>query len=437
MIFCIFINTVVNAKYLIENQFEIANLNIDRTKPKIELISINNTNKGYEIYANKTHTITIKVKIIEKNIQNIYFDKEHIKIKLDNNIINIDSMKLTKLEDIQDGKIYQIQLDNINGNGKLKINILEGTVVDKGELKNEEQEIDTKITIDNIAPKGTFSETKISNGKVKGNVKLSETIRKIDGWNFLQDNLKIEKEFTNNISYELPITDYAGNTTVVKISITQATYINITYASHNSEVGWTYGYGNYDIAGANAVKRSSKLKTEAIAIHVEGNTEADFLQANTYVYTYWGSGSEAKDTSTGTIYRYGYNPYEGKYKTMKDSYLITLQEQKYFQFGGAGINKYQNTDINGKNPIPMDKANNHNYGVCGLKIKLKDYSQFSIIYQILVDGVGWIAAKSDDQECMYNKTKPMSAFRIALVPKSEKNYVLNTWNKDIGTFNLK
>ena len=96
-IFCIFINTIVNAKYLIENQFEIANLDIDGTKPKIEVISINNTNKEYENYANKTHTITVKVKITEKNIQNIYFDKEHIKIKLDDNIISADSMKLTKL----------------------------------------------------------------------------------------------------------------------------------------------------------------------------------------------------------------------------------------------------------------------------------------------------------------------------------------------------
>lgn len=149
-IFCIFINTIVNAKYLIENQFEIANLDIDGTKPKIEIVSINNANKEYENNANKTHIITIKVKITEKNIQKIYFDKEHIKIKLDNNIINIDSMKLTKLEDTQDGNIYQIELNNVSKNGELKINILEGTVVDKGDLKNDAQEINTNIEIDNI-----------------------------------------------------------------------------------------------------------------------------------------------------------------------------------------------------------------------------------------------------------------------------------------------
>ena len=70
-------------------------------------------------------------------------------------------------------------------------------------------------------------------------------------------------------------------------------------------------------------------------------------------------------------------------------------------------------------------------------MKLKDYSYFSIIYQILVNEVGWVSACSDGQECMYFKDKPMSAFRIALVPKTEKQYVIDTWNKDIGTFNIK
>lgn len=436
-IFCIFINTIVNAKYLIENQFEIANLDIDGTKPKIEVISINNTNKEYENYANKTHTITVKVKITEKNIQNIYFDKEHIKIKLDDNIISADSMKLTKLEDIQDGKIYQIQLDNISENGKLKINILEGTVVDKGALKNDNLEIDTKITIDNIAPKGTFSETKTSNGKVNGSVKLSENIREIDGWTFLQDNLKIEKEFTNNISYELPITDYAGNTAIVKISITQATYINIIYASHNSVVGWSFGYGNYDVAGKDAIAVNSVYKTEALAFNISGNVDADFVQASSYIYTYWGEGRHGKCTTSGVVYNDGYNPSNGSYKSMKSTDLIKLEDKKYFQLGGSGINQDCNTDMNGNDPIPSNIACQYKYGISGISLKLKDYSQFSVVYQILVDKVGWLKACSNGQECMYSKDKPMSAFRIALIPKSEKQHVLDTWNKDIGTFNFK
>lgn len=436
-IFFIFINTVVNAKYLMENQFEIANLNIDRTKPEIQLVSINNTNTGYESYANKTHTITIKIKIIEKNIKNILLDKDHIKIKLNNNYINLDVIKVNKLEDIENGKMYQIQLNNITGNGKLKIEILKGSIIDKGDLVNELKEIDTKIIVDNTAPNGTFAETKISDGKVNGSIKLSEGIRKIDGWNFSQDNLKMEKQFTNNISYELPIIDYAGNKSIIEIAITKATYINIIYASHNSLIGWTFGYGNYDIAGKNAINVSPRLKTEALAFNISGNVASDFLQGRAYIHTYWGQGSYAKCQTSNMKYNYGYNPLNNEYKSMKSNDLVTINNKKYFQFGGSGINSYQNTDINGKNPIPREDAESYKYGICGINLKLKDYSQFSVVYQILVDGVGWIKTCSDGQECMYNKQKPMSAFRIALIPKSEKQYVINTWNKDVGTFNLK
>ena len=42
-------------------------MNIDRTKPKIELIEIQNTNTNYPKYANKTHTISFKIKVTAKN----------------------------------------------------------------------------------------------------------------------------------------------------------------------------------------------------------------------------------------------------------------------------------------------------------------------------------------------------------------------------------
>ena len=54
-----------------------------------------------------------------------------------------------------------------------------------------------------------------------------------------------------------------------------------------------------------------------------------------------------------------------------------------------------------------------------------------------VNKVGWLKSCSDGEECIYNKKSPMSAFRIALIPKSEKQRVLDTWNKDIGTSNMK
>lgn len=435
--FVISISTTIYAKYIFQNEFYIANLNIDRTRPKIELVSINNNNSGYESYANKTHTITIRVKITDKNLKDVILDKDHIKIKINDQYVNNANIKSDKIQDIIDGGIYQFKLSNLEGNGNLKIDILEGTAVDTGGLKNELLEVNTNITIDNIAPKGDFSEIKISNGKVNGVINLSEKIKELEGWDFSDNELEAIKEFTNNISYELPIVDYAGNKAIININITKATYINIVYASHNSVVGWSFGYGNYDVAGKDAIAVNPVYKTESLAFNINGNIDTDFVQAKSYIYTYWGDESYGKCRTSGILYNYGYNPLDGRYKSMKSSDLVTIGDKKYFQFGGSGINGDLNPDANGNNPIPSNIACQYIYGISGINFKLKDYSQFSIVYQILVDKVGWIKTCSDGQECMYAKDKPMSAFRIALVPKTEKQYVIDTWNKDVGTFNLK
>ncbi len=414
-------------------------MNIDRTKPKIELIEIQNTNTNYPKYANKTHTISFKIKITEKNIGQNNIVKDFFEFKLDGKNIDIvnGNLSIKEIESTNEGKIYKIDIKGISGNGKLSMQIKEGAIIDKGGLKSESQNIDTGITIDNIAPVGKFKETKIQDGKVNGEITLNENIRKIDGWSFKENNLKTTKEFTNNISYQLPITDYAGNTSNVDINITQATYINVVYASHNSCIGWSFGYGNYDIAGKDAIKVNPVYRTEALAFNITGNIDKDFVQANTYIYTYWGEGSKGKCTTSGLIYNYGYNPGKNLFKSMNSSDLVTINSKKYFQFGGSGINGYLNTDANSQNPIPGEVANKYKYGISGITMKLKDYSQYSIIYQILVNGAGWVKTASDGSECTYNHNTPMSAFRIALVPKTEKQYVINQWNKDVGTYNMK
>lgn len=437
--FFISISTIIYAKYTFKNEFFIANLDIDRTKPEIELIEITNNNTGYEGYANKTHTISIKVKITDKNLKDIFVNENYVKIKIDDKYIDYENISFNKIQDIENGEIYEIILNNLDGNGKLKVGILEGTAIDTSELKSEFKEIDTNIIIDNIAPKGDLVENIIdgSGGKVNGVITFSEKIKELDGWNFYNDKLKAEKEFTNNISYELPIEDYAGNKSIIEVNITQATYINIIYASHNSQVGWSFGYGNYDIAGKDAIEKDEIYKTEALAFNVSGNLEEDFLQVRAYIYSYWGEGSYGKCTTSGLLYKYGYNPSSTSYKSMKSTDLVTMQDKKYFQLGGGGINGDGIADADGNNRIPNNVAKQYKYGISGVEFKLKDYSQFSIVYQALLDNIGWLESCSDGEECMYDKTLPMSAFRMALVPKSEKQYVLDTWNKDVGTFNMK
>ena len=433
----VFSFSIIYAKYVLQNEFNIANINIDGTKPKIELVNITNTNSEYPNYASKKHNIIVRIKISDKNIKDIFLDKEHVKVKIAEKIVEEPNIKFTKIQDLVNCKIYDIELKDLQENGNLKLNISNNTVIDQGELSNDFLEIDTNIVIDNIAPTGNFKENKISDGKVCASIELSEFIRNLDGWNFSKDKLSVSKEFTNNVSYELPILDFAGNEGKVEISITKASYINIVYASHNSVVGWSFGYGNYDVAGKDAIMRNSVYKTEALAFNISGNIDEDFVQGNSYIYTYWGDGSFGKCTTSGIIYNFGYNPLDGRYKSMKSSDLVTIDNKKYFQFGGSGINGYQNPDLYGNNPIPGYVANKYEYGICGMKFRLKDYSQFSIVYQILIDRVGWIASCSNGQECMYAKDRPMSAFRIALIPNSERQYVIDTWNKDVGTFNIK
>lgn len=428
-------STSIYAKYIFQEEFCIANLNIDRTRPKVEIMSIENTNVEYPRYANIEDIITMKIKITEKNIKDRFLDKSHIKAVINDKNCENAVISCTEIEKRESEEIYRIQISKLDGNGKLKIKIIEGAVIDEGDLENQETFTDTGITIDNIKPTGEFKENKITDGRVNAIIKLSEQIRKIEGWKFSENGLKLEKEFTNNVSYELPIVDFAGNKSIINIDITKATYINIVYASHNSNIGWTYGYGNYDVAGSTAVKQNPKYKTEALAFNVSGNIDKDFLQANAYVHTYWGEGSKARCTSFNIIYNHGYNPGKGTYKSMLSNDLVTLKGSKYFQLGGAGVNALHQTDINGNKPVPA--SSEYLYGISGISIKLKNYSQFSVVYQILVNGSGWIKSCSNGQECMYNRTKPMSAFRVALVPSSEKQHIIDTWNKDVGTYNLK
>ena len=309
-----------------ENTIDVANMNIDRTKPKIELIEIQNTNTNYPQYANKTHTISFKIKVTEKNIGKNNFVKDFFGFKLDENNINIseDNFSIKEIESINEGKIYKIDIKGISGNGKLSMQIKEGVIIDKCGLKSKSQNIDSGIIIDNTAPVGKFKEVKIQDGKVNGEITLSENIRKNDGWSFKENNSKITKEFTNNISYQLPITDYAGNTSSVEVNITQATYINIVYASHNSCYGWSFGHGNYDIAGREAINDDPVFKTEALAFNITGNIDLDFVQANTYVHTYWGDNIKGKCTTSGLIYNYGYNPGKNTFKSMKSNDLVTI-----------------------------------------------------------------------------------------------------------------
>ena len=427
------IGSITSAKYLIEYQNKVAIIDIDRNPPKIELLEVQNTNVGYEKYANKTHTITTKIKVTEEHIISNNMSLENLIIQVNGKDVEIQDIKIIETKKEKDSIYYDIILTGIQTEGILNIIIKEGTIVDKSYNINPETVIPTGIQIDNTSPEGTFSETEIEEGKVLATILANEKIRKVEGWELTQNEMQLEKEFTNNISYIFTITDFAQNTKEIEINISKATNIMITYASHNSAIGWTYGYGNYDVAGAQAVKENPIYKTEALAFRIIGNIPKDFVQINTCIYTHWGEGSKATCGDSGMIYQYGYNPGKNLFKTMSSDDLVTINGNKYVQFAGTGMNGSQKKDIEGSNRIPFETVYQYNYGISGVTMKLKDESYYSIVYQILVNGQGWLKTCSDGEEAMYQFNKPMSAIRLALVPKTEKNYILDLWNQDVGT----
>lgn len=430
-------NVLSLSKYIFDNTYTIAQIDIDRRPPEIELIKITNTNVGYENYANKTHIITAQIKVIEKNIKENNFNSKNIKILIDKNQIIPSNYEIKRLIGNADSIVYEIKLNNLMGDGDLEIEIPEGVIKDKSNNVNIKKIFNTNIKIDNTAPRATFNEVEIESGKVLATISSNEGIREKDGWDIKEDKQSISKEFNNNVSYNFEIMDFAENKTEIEVNVTKATNIKIIYGSHNSEVGWSYGYGNYDIAGKKAVEINRIYKTEALAFNMSGNIDMDFIQARAFVYSHWGEGSQGRCSTYRTLYKYGYNPSSTTYASMETGTIVTIDSKRYFMFGGSGINASRNTDINGNNPIPEDQSGKYLYGISGIQLNLKDYSQYSIVYQILVNDYGWQKTMSDGQESMCQYNKPFSAFRMALIPKTEKEYLIKTWDEDIGTYNLR
>lgn len=423
----------VQAKYRKEEETILANIQIDQTKPTFEILEIKNSNSFYPTYVSKKHTVEIKMNILEKNREQMNMNQQWIDVIVGQNKILPENFKITLVKEEVEKVECIIQLKGIPGDGKLQIKIKEGAIVDKTGLINDLFEIDTGIMVDNINPIVEFREEKLTNGKVNAVLTANEKLAIKKGWEIAESKKEMKKEFTNNVSYQVEVEDYAQNTSQVMIYIQSAIYINLSYCSHNSTIGWSYGYGNYDIAGRDAVLKNPIYKTEALGFHIDGNIPDDFIQARAFVHTYWGIGREAICESSHMKYSYGYNPSKSLWKSMNSKDLVNLNGKQYFQFGGSGMNLTNKTDINGNNPIPYEQAEKFLYGISGIQMKLKDESYYSIVYQIYVCNKGWLEPAFDGKETRDQNSKPFSAFRMTLIPKTEREAVVNMWKKEVGT----
>ena len=148
------INNIVNAKYIFDFEFEVAELNIDRTKPEIEYISTNNSSNWYQYHANRQHTITITVEVTEKNIGEDTLTSDEINVLINNQVSDQNEKSVELVE--QNGEIYtyKITLKKLSEDGTLKVQIKKGAITDKGGLESEELLIDTKIMVINVSLTG-------------------------------------------------------------------------------------------------------------------------------------------------------------------------------------------------------------------------------------------------------------------------------------------
>ena len=419
------------SKYVFNESFIATKIQIDK-KPVIEVLSISNTNTGYEKYANSTHLVTLRIQVTEKNVAMNHFTRDNIQI-LVNDTTTKPSIKLSLLSNNNGEMLYDLILSNLTGNGKLSIVFPEGIIEDAFGLKNDFQKYETGIYIDNISPTSTCKELSIENDKSQYMIQSNENLRPINGWDFYDSHSSLSKIFPSPISYPITITDYAGNTSEVFVNIQHAKNIMLYYATHNS--GYPINEFNHSgqISGKQTIIDASSKKSERIITYLDGDIDKSILQARVFDYTYWGENTTDLCNSSEIPYSYGYNPSPTTWYDITGQNAIRFLNKIALQLGGYGHNQAGNSCMTPKKPLPQEIAKQNLYGLSGIAFQLKNCEEYSIVYQIYVPSVGWLRASSDGEETTYSHDKPFSAIRINIVPKSEKQNLMNYWNRVIYT----
>lgn len=419
------------SKYIFNDAFTVAKIQIDK-KPTIEILEISNTNTGCEKYANATHVVAFRVKIIEKNIAINHFNRDTIQIFINDTLV-VPSIHIFLLSDNGGEIIYDVMLSKLTGNGNLSIVFPEGMIEDTFGQKNSYQKFDTGILIDNIAPTTTTKELSIENNQSQYIIQSNENLRPITGWDFYHTNSSLSKVFSSPIRYPITITDYAGNSSEVFVNIQNATNMMLYYANHTSGSFVENLDSNGQISGKQNIIDSSSSKSERILTYLDSDITNLILQARIFDYTYWGENTTAICHNSEIKYRYGYNPSPTTWYDVTGPNAIRFFDKIVLQLGGYGHNSAGNSCLNQKKPIPQEIAEQNLYGLSGIAFQLKNCEEYSIVYQIYVPSIGWLKASSDGEETTYAHDKPFSAIRMNIVPKSEKQRFINYWNRIIYT----
>ncbi len=426
-----FLNSKTYGKYIDEKTILVGTINIEKNKQKITLVSTENTNDDHPEYASKKHIITAKIKISEANVSEENVNWQDLQVKLDGVTTSKYTKEVKLLTKVEMESVYEIKLNNIEKDGLISLYFPQNMAIDELGVGNDLTELSLNIRIDNTAPIGRFSESSSTNNKSYGIINVNEIIESVSGWEISSNNTKLQKEFTNPVKYPITIEDYAENTSEVMIDIRNATNILIHYCSfdtyENKFIEKTCG----QIAGDTTVLANSICKTELMLVGVTG-IDSNELLGRAFVYDYWGDGTTARCTYSETDYNFGYNPSKTGWSVVSDRPL-RLNENLALALGGIGMNQTGNKDKTSGRAIPSDVASQYLYGISGVAFKLKNQKDFSIVYQVLVKDYGWIRAKADGEECSYRHDSPISAIRINIVPISEKQKLIDYWNRDRNT----
>ncbi len=418
------------SKYVFNNSFISAQIRIDK-KPEIEVLSVSNTNTGYEKYANKTHQITLEVKVTEKNIKINNFNSDHIKFTVNGNFISPNA-NISLISTNGEEYIYKIKISNILGNGNFNVIFPEGIIQDTANQNTNYLNFSTGILMDNIAPNSTCEELSIENDKSQYMIYANEGLRNLTGWELSNSDTTLSKIFASPISYPISITDYAGNVSEVFVNIKNAKNIMLYYANLNN-----YAIKDWDscgdISGKQAIIDGTNYKSEMIVTYLNGDIDNSLLQARIFDYTYWGENTTALCMFSEIPYTYGYSPSKTTWYDIKSTNAIRFLGKISLQLGGNGHNQAGRSCLGVRNPIPEDVANQNLYGISGIAFRLKDCEEYSIVYQIYVPDVGWLRSASDGEETTYSHDKPFCAIRINIVPKSDKQYLMNYWDRVMYT----
>lgn len=303
-------------------------------------------------------------------------------------------------------------------------------------LTNDKKTFLTNIIIDNVPPSASWKELSTSDGKSKVEISCNEGIRPISGWNLSDNQQLLSKEFLNCVCYPLPIMDFAENSSEVLVTIQNATHLALYYGTYDEYTNKTTIVSGGKISDPNTVSSNTICKTEAIYIRTVGLSLHNCLQAKAYLHTYWGEGARSFCLYSELPYYHGYNPTNrSSWWNVNYENGLNYLKNYYTQLGGIGVNKPNKTSSIYK-PLPPDIAKQYLYGISSIQFQLKNSSEFSVVYQSYVKDIGWLPVSSDGEENLYQHNKPISALRINFVPKTEKQYLIDFWNRDVGTNHL-